>query len=787
LLFARAEWRARWRSYLVIGLLVAATVVASISTAAAAARSQTAFDRLRAATNASDIAVWPEDGSLEQAASELRTVEGVTGVRPMHLLFVRPAGTDLFPDYTLFPVAPGAAGGSDPLDQPVIVEGRAPDPSLANEIALSEGLARDLGVGVGDGVGLESMTTEFVDEQFERESDFEAPPDGPRIDATVTGLARSPAEFGVRPNVIHLTPAFVDAYEGRIRRYDFVHASLTPELLALGMREGGLDLGVGDAEVELSMFSDSGSTGDGLSTIAHTLRIVGAVAALAGLLAVALAFLRGARASAEDRRTLSALGWAKADQLRALTLTFAPWVVAGTALGVVAGVLLSPEATVGLAEAIDPEPSAVILSRQLALVVVCVSVLLLALALGVALWLAVSRRPVRASTRPRGNPIGRPLPLAIGVRHALFGRADLGGRASRAALVATTLGVTAALAAFVVSASITRLETDGALFGNGPGRSVDSGESTEQLDRALPILEADERVSRILLLHTTFGISAPDNSGFTTVAFDTRRGEPVASLLAGRLPSAADEVAMGPRTLDDLDRGIGDEVELHSDRGSERYRIVGEMLFPEGEFSHDEGAAMTVVGAERLIGDPHDNAQIHGIEFDWAEGVDAAAADQELVDRGLPIYTSQTALLPATVTNLAQVADLPRYLAGFVALLCLATLVHATWVSVSLGARERATLQAIGTTRRCNVGIVSTHALVLVAIAVAVGLPLGIALGRQVWQPIAERANVVVLAVVPWGSFLGAAVAAVIAGLVLASIAGIRVARLRPAVGLRAE
>lgn len=786
-LFTAAEWRSRWRSHVVVGLLAASTAAAAIMSAAGASRAESAFDRLRDATNASDFAVGVDGGDPQGVLDQLRSAPSVTGARAMHLLFVLPAGSDLFPDYTLLPIAPAAPGGQDALDRPLVVAGRAPDPARPDEIALSEQLARDLGVGPGDRIELASMTEQFVDDLYEGRKGFDEPPDGPRIDTLVTGLARSPAEFGVRPNVIHLTPAFVAEFDGEIRRYDFVHVKLRPDVLARAAR-GELDLGIDRAEVGPSPFLDTESTGDGLGTIARTLGIVGAVATFSGVVALALALLRGARASERERRALSALGWTRPRQRGALVLSSLPAVFGGAAVGGLAGVALSPRATVGLARAIDPEPSAIVLDAGLALLVFSGSLVLLALALGVAARLAVSPRDAaRSPKRTRGNPIGRPLTVAIAIRYALFGAPERGGRASRAALAATALGVTAAVAALVVSASIGRLRADGALFGQGPGRSIESGESTEALDRALPILEADGRVSRIEVLHVTFGIAGPGVPELTTVAIDARRGEPAGSLTRGRLPAAADEVAMGPQTLDDLDLEVGGEIELRSDAGAARYRVVGEVLFPEGDFRHDEGAAMTIAGAERLIGDPHDNAQLHMIDFDWGEGVDTAAADNELADRGLPIFTEQDALLPATVTNLAQVEDLPRYLAVFVGLLCLATLLHATWVSVSARARELATLHALGNTRRANAAIVSSHALVLVTIAIAVGLPLGLVAGRQVWTPIAEGAHVVVLAVAPWGWLLGASAAAVGAGIALAVLAAVRALALRPAAALRSE
>ena len=66
-LFARAALRAQWRALVVLAVLVAIAVAALVATLSAADRSSTAFDRLRRVTNASDVAVFVDDGSTPAA------------------------------------------------------------------------------------------------------------------------------------------------------------------------------------------------------------------------------------------------------------------------------------------------------------------------------------------------------------------------------------------------------------------------------------------------------------------------------------------------------------------------------------------------------------------------------------------------------------------------------------------------------------------------------------------------------------------------------------------------
>src|SRR5207248_5085000 len=115
--FAGAEGRSRWRSHLVLASVMAATVAAAVATMTAAERSDTAFRRLRTATHASDAIVLHPDTARRpaRAVSAVKAVDGVESATAEAELFVRPAGTDYFPDYNLFAIAPLTRTGGDGL------------------------------------------------------------------------------------------------------------------------------------------------------------------------------------------------------------------------------------------------------------------------------------------------------------------------------------------------------------------------------------------------------------------------------------------------------------------------------------------------------------------------------------------------------------------------------------------------------------------------------------------------------------------------------------------------
>jgi putative ABC transport system permease protein len=786
LLYARAEWRARWRSLLVIVGLVALTVAAVVATLTGAGRSETAFDRLRTATRASDAIVVPPDTQRNPAAAvaSIAAIDGVERATARSELFVRPAGADdLFPDYNLWADAPLEAPTATGLDTPVITTGRAVDPSRAREIVVSEKLAATLGVRVGDTMTLESMTSAWVDLAFN--GGDPGPPDGPKVEVEVVGLSRTPADFGRMKGVLHLSPAFVDRYGDQLRAYNGVHVRLSDKALRQ-MRSGtlrGLDE---DIDAGPSPFGDAAATDDGLGTIATALRLVALVAALAGAAVTALALARLTRLALRDRRILAALGWTTREFVEAAVLVFAPWLLVGVAFGLLVGVLATSRALVGLARQIDPTPGSVVVDVR-----VVVGSALIAVVVALLVVIIAARRGVSVAKRRTRAPLGQvqvrhPLPMVLGVRHALMGETARGGRASRSALVVTAAGLAGAVAALMVGASISRLQSDPLLTGQGEGRAIDSGESVVAYDRALALLEEDDRVEMLAGVHVIFGISSDGSDDLTALAYDVKRGDLGASIVRGRIAQQPDEVAVGPVTLDRLGKHVGETVELRGDAGRADYRIVGVMLFPEGDFKHDEGVALTASGADRLVGDVHDAGSLHVVRFDWAQGVDAHAADKRLAASGLQVGTNENALLPASVSNLGQVESLPRVLAALLVLLSVVTIGHALSVSVRLRAHELGTLRALGMTPRASTGIVATQALTIVGVAVAIGVPVGLVLGAQIWSLLANHAHVVVRAMSP-GSVLAKYVLAVaIAAAVLTVVPAWRSFRLRPTDALRA-
>ena len=287
------------------------------------------------------------------------------------------------------------------------------------------------------------------------------------------------------------------------------------------------------------------------------------------------------------------------------------------------------------------------------------------------------------------------------------------------------------------------------------------------------------------MLHVAFDVSAPGVPDVTALIYDVRRGDPGAALLRGRLAAQPDEVAVGPATLEAMGLSVGDAVELSAHGSRSRFRIVGEVLFPEGDFSHDAGVAITLGGAGFLGG--IDGTEIHQVAFSWAAGVDAGAADRALGEAGFQVFSTVEGVVPAVVSNLDEVRRLPGLLAALVLGLGLVTVAHAISQTTRLRQREAGTLRAIGVRPAVVAATVAAQGATAILLAVAVGLPLGLAAGRQLWSLVAARAHVVDRPVTSWAGLAATLALLLLMAVLLALPMAVRAARQRPAVALRAE
>ena len=142
---------------------------------------------------------------------------------------------------------------------------------------------------------------------------------------------------------------------------------------------------------------------------------------------------------------------------------------------------------------------------------------------------------------------------------------------------------------------------------------------------------------------------------------------------------------------------------------------------------------------------------------------------------------------PAEITDYRSMGVAPLILAGALAAGAVASL----WLTLAASVRRRradlALLKTLGLTRRQLAATVAWQSTVAVAAGALVGVPLGIALGRYLWDLFARQINVIPAPSVPVLIVLLVIAGALVAANLVAAVPGRAAARVPAAALLRAE
>jgi ABC-type lipoprotein release transport system permease subunit len=142
---------------------------------------------------------------------------------------------------------------------------------------------------------------------------------------------------------------------------------------------------------------------------------------------------------------------------------------------------------------------------------------------------------------------------------------------------------------------------------------------------------------------------------------------------------------------------------------------------------------------------------------------------------------------PSNVENLGRVGGLPNVLAGLLALLAAAALAHLLVTSVRRRRRDLAILKSLGFVRGQVSAAVAWQATTVAVFALAVGLPLGVALGRWTWSLLIDRVGLGAEPATPGLTLLAGVAGTVLVANLVAAWPGRVAARTSPAVALRSE
>ena len=329
------------------------------------------------------------------------------------------------------------------------------------------------------------------------------------------------------------------------------------------------------------------------------------IVALALLVVVGQSLARQAYAAAGDFPALRSLG-ATPRQLTAIALAPGALVaVAGMALAIPVAYLLSWFTPIGLARRAEISPG---FEFDAAAMLGGAAVLALLLAGRAALAAPrAARAGVRpAAERPSARVAGRL--AARGLSPAAVSGIQLAfepgrGRSAvpvRAAIAGMAAALAAVLAALVFGSSVSHVIGDPAMAGWDWDVTVGNPHSGDVSAQAVPRLRADAFVSGFTV--TAMGDALLDGrDDVTLVGLQTVTGRVVPPVLAGRLPDAPGEIALGGRELRALGKSVGDTVLASGPHGPVPLRVTGEVvLSPEitnEQTALGSGGVMTMAGA----------------------------------------------------------------------------------------------------------------------------------------------------------------------------------------------
>jgi hypothetical protein len=373
----------------------------------------------------------------------------------------------------------------------------------------------------------------------------------------------------------------------------------------------------------------------------------------------------------------------------------------------------------------------------------------------------------------------------------------------RSAIIGATAAIIVIVSTFTFSASLNALVSHPALYGWNWNYELETPEGGGYIDahQATQLLRHD-----------------PDVAAWTGVYFDSLvidgqtvpiiGGTPNASfgppILSGHTLEARNQIVLGATTLAEFHKRVGETVEARYGTVSKqtRLRIVGTATMPAVgpglglRLSMGTGALVSdlLIPADvrnptsgppgpaayfvrlRVGADP--TASLHSLQrIDASLDSDPNAAPMSVL----------SAQRPAEIVNYRSMGSIPAFLGAGLAVGAVVALGLTLVASVRRRRRDLALLKMLGFTRRQLAAVIAWQSSVAVAVGTVIGIPLGIVLGRLLWDAFAHEINAVPAPSVPVLSVVVIAFGALALANALAAIPGRIAANAPIALLLRAE
>ncbi len=823
----RATFRRRWGAYLSLVLLIGLVGGVAMGAIAAARRTQSSFATYLASTNPSNLSLGTAlyapplgfttgyDAPLVRKIAHLPHVTHAESYTAIYTIPIQangqPTPAGLRANFT-------AVGSVDGLyfnqDRATVVQGRMADPNQADEIVMNARAERELGLHVGQTVEWGT----FANAQFTPGAG-QPPPAFARARLTLVGtvvLNNAIVQDDVDANAggtAILTPVLTRRWVDCCSNFSFTY---------LQLRHGSRDVPAVETEVERVVpavlpydFYDSSidviKAQNAIKPEAIALAVFGLVAGLAAILIAGQLIARQLGFWMQEERTLRALGADPGMTVGDGLVGIAGAVVAGALLAGAVAVALSPLAPLGPVRPVYPDPGVAADWAVLGLGVLVLVVVLGALAV----VLAVQRAPHRSAAGWRRgtrapSPVakaaansGLPVSAVAGIRFAVEPGAEADAVPVRSAILGAVLAVIVIVATVVFGSSLNSLVSHPSLYGWNWDYALVAGGGVGDAPAAqtASLLDHDPQVAAWSAYY--FGTLQVDGHAVPVLG-GTPKEMVAPPVLTGHRFDATDQIVLAPGTLAQLHKHIGDMVTVrYGTTAPHRLRIVGTATMPSvgiaGVTGHPSMGTGAIVPFELIPASVRNQFAVtptgpNAVFLRLKPGTNTAVAVRSLnriaAKISLPTNSPSAVLgvqRPAEIVNYRSMGATPLILglgltAGAVTALGL-TLV----ASVRRRRRSMAMLRTLGFTGRQLAATLAWQATVAVGIGLLLGVPLGIVVGRLLWDLFASRIYVVPSPTVPALVIGAIAVGALVLGNLVAAIPGRMAARTPAALLLRTE
>jgi len=761
---AAHKLRAGWRGWAGLALIIALAGGAVLAAAAGASRTDSAYPRFLVASRAPGALVSPAGSGVAGYDAAVGRLPGVTASAALVGISALPvnANGSLDGDAATFASLDGRYGRV--LGIPKMLAGRLPGQDAPGEIAVSQIGAQQLNLRVGSVLRLAAESN--------------APhPRPPRlltehvVGIVVTTSSVLPVTYLDQDATVMASLALYRELGPDYEAFDGVYVTLKPDTWLSAFSAAAEKLAQRYPQTGKQVFVADETTQE--ATIERLIRpqavalaLFALALALTALLIVGQVAARTLLAAAQDNGTLAALGMTRRQLFAAGMTETAAATVAGALGAVATAIAASPLTPIGPARLAEPDPGVSVNAGVLAAGAAAI-VVLLAGRVAVTAWRQAAARPAApdaaepARRRPRFadrlSLAGAPLAAVTGVRLALDpgGRASGGARTSvpvRSAMAGLAVAVAAVAAAGTFGANLLRLVETPSLYGQNWNIAFQG-----QFDTVTPKQFAQYTGHVSGITGVTFGVNGTVTIGTTVIpAIGLAPGTgPMTSstVLAGRPPATGGDIALGTSVLRQLGLRVGQTVKVAAPSGTRSMLITGSAVFPyfgQGSFTPTdvgEGAETTAAVLAPLANaanGPGYNFALVSFASGPARQADLAAFERNW--RGFCASVEQNTCLvtdqrPNTVTNYAAIDATPEILAGVLAVLGLAVLAQFILASARRRRRDFALLKVLGMLRRDLSAVAFWQVATVTAVALVIGVPLGIAAGRWAWQLFANQAG----------------------------------------------